>query len=144
MGANCRFVQYMGAWAFDAKAGAWVFARAVMPDGTTYPPVRVLPAGQALFRRSNQVIGTYPVPVDCDWSTPFLERVSVRVSEGVTVSPPGSDTDTGSVSQTTRAIVFFTNDSRANEETEELLSIQVAEANDATAYDSAGANGGNE
>ena len=136
LSANCRFVQYMGAWAFNAEINTWVFAKAVRPDGTTYPPARILPAGAALFRRNYDNIGTYPVPVDCDWSTPFLSRFKVRVSQGIDITPPQSDTDTGSVSETTRDLIYFTDDITANASTDSPLSVQVEEANEATAYDS--------
>lgn len=136
LSANCRFVQYMGAWAFNAETNTWVFAKAVRPDGTAYPPARILPAGAALFRRNYDNIGTYPVPVDCDWSTPFLSRFKVRVSQGIDITPPQSDTDTGSVSETTRDLIYFTDDITANASTDYPLTVQVAEANEATAYDS--------
>ena len=134
-GDTKRFVRYMGAWAFDADNDRWTFAKAVKTDGSQYPAAETLSAREMLFRVGGTIYVAYrpdigPAP------TRWMSRVTVRVSQGIDITPPQSDTDTGSVSETTRDLIYFTDDTTANASTDYPLSIQVAEANDATAYDS--------
>lgn len=139
-GTGERYAWYMGTWAFNESENAWTFAKAVKADGTQYPPAHTLPAGWGLFLRdatsARNEICLFPMPVDTNRRSAFLDRFTVRVSQGVTVSPPASDTDTGSVTEATRDLTFFSDDwSGGKPREDEIFSIQVAEANDATAYE---------
>ena len=134
-GSIHRFVRYMGTWVFSDSSNAWTFAKAVKGDGTQYPPAETLAAHEHLLRRDGTIYVAYrpdigPVP------TRWMSRVTVRVSQGISVNPPTSDTDTGSVSETTRDLTYFTDNTTANASTDYPLTVQVAEANEATAYDS--------
>ncbi len=134
-GSTRRFVRHMGSWVFSETADAWTFARAVKADGTQYPAAETLSAREMLFRIGGTIYVAYrpdigPAP------TRWMSRVTVRVSQGISVNPPTSDTGTGSVAETTRDLIYFTDDTTANASTDYPLSVQVAEANDATAYDS--------
>ena len=97
-GTGERYAWYMGTWAFNESENAWTFAKAVKADGTQYPPAHTLPAGWGLFLRdatsARNEICLFPMPVDTNRRSAFLDRFTVRVSQGVTVSPPASDTDT--------------------------------------------------
>ena len=139
-GTGERYAWYMGTWAFNESENAWTFAKAVKADGTQYPPAHTLPAGWGLFLRdatsARNEICLFPMPVDTNRRSAFLDRFTVRVSQGVTVSPPASDTDTGSVTEATRDLTFFSDDwSGGKPREDEIFSVQVAEANDATAYE---------
>ena len=138
-GVGTRFVQYMGKWTFREDLGRWDFVRAVKPDGTQYPQCSTYALQRVLIKNSDNVnvIATVNMPkfsnlVPDSW----LYRTTVRVSQGIDVTPPETDTGTGSVAETMRDLVYFTDDATANKSVEWKLSIQVAEANDATAYDS--------
>lgn len=132
---QARFNRYLGAWTFNAASNVWSFAKAVKADGTQYPAAESLPGREMLFRSGGTIYVAYrpdigPAP------TKWMSRVTIRVSQGIDINPPQSDTDTGSVAETTRDLTYFTDNTVANASTDYPLSVQVAEANEATAYDS--------
>ena len=134
-GSTHRFVRYMGTWVFSASSNSWTFAKAVKQDGTQYPAAETLAAREFLLRQNGTIYVAYrpdigPIP------TKWMSRVTIRVSQGIDITPPQSDTDTGSVSETTRDLTYFTDNTVANASTDYPLTVQVAEANEATAYDS--------
>lgn len=133
-GSTRRFVRYMGAWAFDADNDRWTFAKAVKADGSQYPAAETLSAREMLFRVGGTIYVAYrpdigPAP------TKWMSRITIRVSQGIDINPPQSETDTGSVTETTRDLTYFTDNTVANASTDSPLSVQVEEANEATAYE---------
>lgn len=134
-GSTRRFVRYMGTWVYSETADAWTFAKAVKADGGQYPAAETLAAREMLIRAGGEIYVAYRPDIG-PGPAKWLYRNSVRVSQGISVNPPATDTDTGSVTETTRDLTYFTDNTDANAATEEKLSIQVAEANEATAYDS--------
>lgn len=136
-GVGTRFVQYMGKWTFREDLGRWDFVRAVKPDGTQYPQCSTYALQRVLIKNGDNVIATVNMPKFSNLVPDlWLLRTTIRVSQGIDVTPPATDTGTGSVSDTMRDLVYFTDDMTANKSVEKKLSIQVAEANEATAYDS--------
>lgn len=134
-GSTKRFVRYMGTWVYSETADAWTFAKAVKADGLPYPAAETLAAREFLLRQNGTIYVAYrpdigPAP------TKWMSRVTIRVSQGIDINPPQSDTDTGSVSETMRDLTYFTDNTVANASTDYPLTVQVAEANEATAYDS--------
>ena len=142
-GSTRRFVRYMGTWAFNEGSTQWTFAKAVKGDGSQYPAAEIMSAREMLFRAGGEIYVAYRPDIG-PGPAKWLHRNSVRVSQGISVNPPATDTDTGSVTDTKCDIFYFTDDTDTNSATEEKLSIQVAEANEATAYDSAETGEGNE
>ena len=146
--SESRFVRRLGPYAQDTD-GAWVFTPATDASGQPLPPVESYPAIAVLHRddseyRNPKIRVTFAADVGpAAQNVAWLAKHEVEVSGGFNVNPPASDTDTGSVSSTRKTLAYFS-DVAPTESEDGLLSIQVAEANDATAYDSAGANGGHE
>lgn len=134
-GSTRRFVRYMGTWVFNEGSTQWTFAKAVKGDGSQYPAAEIMSAREMLFRAGGEIYVAYRPDIG-PGPAKWLYRNSVRVSQGISVNPPATDTDTGSVTETTRDLVYFTNDTTSNASTSEKFSIQVADANEATAYDS--------
>ena len=133
-GSTRRFVRYMGTWVFREASGVWTFAKAVKPDGSQYPAAETLSAREMLFRSGGTIYVAYrpdigPAP------TKWMSRITIRVSQGIDINPPQSETDTGSVTETTRDLTYFTDNTVANASTDSPLSVQIEEANEATAYE---------
>ena len=142
-GSIRRFVRYMGTWVFSDSSNAWTFAKAVKGDGSQYPAAEIMSAREMLFRAGGEIYVAYRPDIG-PGPAKWLHRNSVRVSQGISVNPPATDTDTGSVTDTKCDIFYFTDDTSYDPSTDEIFSVQVADANDATAYDSAGTGEGNE
>lgn len=142
-GSTRRFVRYMGTWVFNEGSTQWTFAKAVKGDGSQYPAAEIMSAREMLFRAGGEIYVAYRPDIG-PGPAKWLHRNSVRVSQGISVNPPATDTDTGSVTDTKCDIFYFTDDTSYDPSTDEIFSVQVADANDATAYDSAGTGEGNE